>query len=131
MMAMSFTYITGCAAQAISNLGGHSDPAEAMKYFCTQQIDATSRFGVDFSGSLNSFYVFVAGPEVPGKSHSKAWVKYGTEFAQFIVNNKLGTVQTLGPKINMKFHPDTTCQIWIWSPDDKAVFNWWKTQGVK
>jgi hypothetical protein len=88
-------------------------------------------------GTLTCFYAFVAGPEVPatapgGSHHSKAWVKYGTEFAEFIRENKLGEVVTVGPKPNKKHHPKSTAQAWLWSPDQSAVEAWWRNQlGIK
>lgn len=123
-MALSVnTYVAGsCALSSIQDLGSHKNPVEAMQQFCKLEL---STIGDDYR-ILAAFYVFVAGPEVPGHGHSKPWVRYGTEFAEFLVNEKLGSVATLGQTYNLKHHKDTTCQVWIWKPDQKAVAKWWE-----
>lgn len=122
-----------CAAIAIGNLGACKGPEDAMKTFCKSQLVLdNSRYGGGTTFNiLYTFYTFIAGPEVPGSYHSKTWVKYGTEFATFLKREKLGLVVTLPKKLNTKHHPDTTCQVWLWSPDQKAVEKWWKEVGVK
>jgi hypothetical protein len=121
------TYVCGsCAATGISSLSIHSGAEEAMKEFCRKSLKP-------LNNPLYAFYVFVAGPEVPGHGHSsRSWPRYGTEFAKYIKDNKLGTVRTLGPKINVKFHPTTKCQIWIWSPNQENIIAWWqlRSQGA-
>lgn len=127
------TYVCGsCAGSSIHSLGSHTGPGEAMSQFCKLELGEYDKFaGVQAWRLLAPFYVFIAGPEVkagqPGSSHhSKAWVKYGTEFAAFILENGLGQVATLAPKLNAKHHATTTCQIWIWSPDQEAMGRWWE-----
>lgn len=131
------TYLCGsCAASGISNLSGSGSPLKAMQDFCKMELGAKNgKFGPVSYGKLAAFYVFVAGPEVklgqPGSSHhSKPWTKYGTEFAAFIEENNLGTVATLGQKLNLKHHASTTCQVWLWSPDQKRMEEWWKQEGT-
>ncbi len=118
-----------CAVSAISELGDLKNAKEAMKIFCRHELGSKDDFGSVYS-KLACFYVFSAGPEVPagqpGSSHhSKAWVRYGTEFAEFIEENELGEIATTGQKKNLKHHPSTTAQVWIWSPDQKALEKWW------
>ena len=129
MLQMNITsyLVSSCAASAIADLGRHTDAVDAMMTFCSKEFGNFS-FNSKF---LAPHYAFVAGPEISGKGHSKRWVKYGTEFAQLIKDNNLGTVVTCGPITNYKFHPDTTCQMWIWQPDTKAVEAWWKAQQAK
>ncbi len=121
-----------CAAAPIENLGEHANALDAMSAFCRLALGNIAEFTKKYQ-TLFTFYVFIAGPEVaagePGSSHhSKPWVKYGTEFAAFIEENKLGLVSTLPPRLNLKFHPKSTAQIWIWHPDQTALENWWKNQ---
>lgn len=125
------TYIGGsCAVSAIGNLGDLPNALAAMESFCLEQLGRIdSKFSKNYA-KLTSYYLFSAGPEVAlgekGSSHhSKDWVKYGTEFAAFITDNELGTVATLGQKLNAKHHPTTTAQVWLWSPDQKAMVAWW------
>lgn len=128
------TYFNGsCAVSSIEKLGSHSGPVDAMRYFCNNELGKLNDFCKKY-GTLAAFYTFVAGPEVPfgepgGSHHSSAtWVKYGTEFAQFIRENKLGEVATVGPKINFKHHKTTTAQVWLWNPDQAALEAWWTAQ---
>jgi len=130
-------YVAGsCAIMGIKDLAlNHTNANAAMVTFCCLQLGTINKFRPNLEvgkmGKLANFYVFSCGPEVPhdhpnGSHHSKAhWLKYGTEFAQFILDNKLGELVTLGPKFNMKQHPRTTAQIWVWSPDQTALEQWW------
>lgn len=132
VMTISVYTCGSCALSTISNLGTHTDALAAMVAFCKLEMPPTLSFKtVSKNGEciLAPFYVYVAGPEVAGHGHSKAWVRYASEFTQFILDNHLGTVVTNGPKQNQKHHPDTTCQTWVWSPDQKAMEQWW--QGYK
>lgn len=123
------SYAVGsCAASNICNLGYSKDAVSAMMTFCSKELGGSGGFGAKSFGTLTPYYIFVAGPEVAGQGHSKAWVRYGTEFAAFIVENGLGTVATLGPHLNVRYHPTTTCQIWIWHPDQKGMEKWYKEQ---
>lgn len=121
-------YMCGCCGVSdIKNLGMHKNAQEAMLAFCRQELPS---FGSNMQ-QLNVYYVFTAGPEVPrdhpgGSHHSKAWVKYGTEFAAFILDNGLGDIATLGQHLNLKYHAHSTCQVWIWHPNQKAMVAWWK-----
>ncbi len=125
------TYFGGsCAVSAIEHLGMHTSPVNAMEAFCTQELGVPDGKWTMVFGVLASYYMFVAGPEVPsnhpnGSHHSKAWVRYGSEFAQFITENNLGQITTLGQKYNMKYHNTTTAQVWLWSPDQFEMEKWW------
>lgn len=124
-----------CAMASINNLGIHKDAVHALKSFCMAGLGAKTNKFVTGAGSkqfskLTSFYLFCAGPEVPqnspgGSHHSKEWVRYGTEFAEYIVEHGLGEVVTVGPKLNAKNHPRSTAQTWLWSPNQKALEQWW------
>jgi hypothetical protein len=123
MMLETGMYVTGaCSTNAIMNLGRHENAKDALLRVC--QLDL-----LGFKGAIQllpPFYIFSAGPEIPGQAHSKPWVKYGTEFAAYLVENGLGEVATCGQKLNKKYHPTTTCQVWIWSPNQEAVVKWWE-----
>lgn len=128
------TYTCGsCAIASICDLGSCVDALSAMKTFCSAELGGRSKFNPDTFQTLTPYYIYCAGPEVPasdphGSHHSKQWVKYGTEFTEFILENKLGTIATLGQKYNAKHHSNTTAQLWMWSPDQKAMVEWWKNQ---
>lgn len=129
-LAVNNYVCNSCAVSSISNVGSCENAVDVMRQFCLHELGGKTEFR-DGYNKLVCFYVFCAGPEVPsgqkGSSHHSKdhWPKYGTEFAQFIVDNGLGEVQTLGPKRNLKHHAATTAQVWIWSPNQKAVETWW------
>lgn len=126
------TYLcSSCAGSGISGLGSFDNPKEAMLAFCISELGSSTGFTAQHFALLTPFYVFIAGPEVPrdhpnGSHHSKLWVKYGTEFAAFIIENGLGEIATTPAKFNLKFHPTSTCQVWLWSPDQDAMVKWYK-----
>lgn len=125
------TYLcNSCAASGISCLGSSKDAVDALWNFCSQELGSSSAWGESSFATLTPYYVFVAGPEVgkddPGGSHhSKAWTRYGTEFAEYIVEHGLGIIATAGSRLNLKHHAKTTCQVWIWGPDQKALETWY------
>ena len=133
------TYVAGsCAGSFIQGLGSNANALAAMQRFCSLELTSgESAFGRPAKYQpLAAFYIFIAGPEVaagqPGSSHhSKAWVRYGTEFAEFIKTHDLGEVVTLGPKLNLKHHASTTCQIWMWNPIQEVLAKWWTENRVK
>jgi hypothetical protein len=125
-----------CAVTAIVSLSRHTDAVDAMKTFCGRELGRLDGFIAKYA-KLAAYYVFTAGPEVkPGEQGSShwsvaGWTKYGTEFAQFIRDNNLGEIVTVGPKYNMKHHPTTTAQVWLWNPDQNAMEAWWSTMQGK
>lgn len=123
------TYIcSSCAVASIADLGSHKNALDAMTTFCRSQLGVRDgSFIMNYSKVVNT-YIFCAGPEEPGHGHSKNWVKYGTEFAEFIRTNDLGSIVTTGAAKNLKHHPDTTCQTWAWSPDQKKLEAWWTAE---
>jgi hypothetical protein len=102
----------------------------AMRRFCESQLGTQNQYRNRYP-FLTAFYVFCAGPEVKstekgGTGHSKDhWPRYGTEFAQYILDNGLGLVATLPAKHNDKHHAESTAQTWLWSPDQQGVEKWW------
>lgn len=133
------TYVcNSCACSGISSLGSSIDAVDAMWTFCKQELGGE---GGAFAprGSfptLNPWYVWVAGPEVPressgGSHHSKKWTCYGTEFAVYIVENGLGVVSTAGQRLNLRHHRETTCQVWIWGPDQLAMEIWYTKEKAR
>lgn len=127
------TYVCGsCAVGGIKNLGEHKNPVDALVTFCKNQLGIKDQFTGIYS-KLICYYIFCAGPEVksdePGGSHHSKnhWPKYATEFAQFIKDNELGEIVTLGPKLNIKHHKKSTAQVWAWSPNQERMEAWWDT----
>ena len=127
---------SSCALASIIGVGYCQNPEDALRDFCLLVWpNSVSPFASGGKSQLAPFYIFVAGPEVSkehpnGSHHSKAWVRYGTEFAQYLVTHKLGTVVTTGARFNKAHHPDTTCQVWIWAPNHYAVVEWWNEHGT-
>jgi hypothetical protein len=128
------TYVcSSCAVASIADIGSHKDPVGVLIAFCKGELGVKDVYRKQY-GILTNFYVFCAGPEVKstekgGSGHSKNhWPRYGTEFAAYLVENELGEVVTLGPKLNAKHHSTSTAQVWVWSPDQKAVEKWWDKQ---
>ena len=126
-------YVCGsCAVASIATIGSCTGPEDVLKRFCKTELGERSSYRKDYR-ILTSYYVFCAGPEVTSKAkggshHSKDhWPRYGTELAAYILSNGLGEVVTVGPKKNLKHHKDTTAQVWVWSPDQKAMERWWDT----
>lgn len=120
----------GCASSGIYALGECKDAKSAFTEFC-KQVFRTYDGTIDTKTHLTNFYVYLAGPEVPqytpgGSHHSKKWVRYGTNFTDFLRRNKLGKVVSPGAKLNLKHHRESTAQIWVWSPNEKAVKAWYK-----
>lgn len=119
-----------CASSAISGLSHCKDAEDAIRQFCIAQL-VVAKTGFNKTATtfkkIYSHYIFLAGPEIAGKGWSSpsGWYKYGTEFADYIVKNGLGKVATLPPVVNEMFHPDTTCQVWLWQPDAEALKKWW------
>lgn len=118
-----------CACVGLQDLGMEKDAPTAMRRFCELQLVAqATKYSTPVTkyNDLEAFYIFIAGPEEPGSYHSKKWTRYGTEFAAFITDNKLGTVVTPGKAPNRKHHPTTTCQTWVWCVDKEALIKWWE-----
>lgn len=117
-------FAAACTTAGISGLGVCKDAPDAMATFCRSVFGSSAAFGAKRS-PITTFYVFTAGPEEPGHGHSRPWVKYGTEFEAYIRDNNLGEITTLGAHLNLKHHAKTTCQTWLWRPDQKALETWW------
>lgn len=128
-------YVSGsCAGGEIISLSTHKDARDAMIFFCKQVLGMPGGPQSGFYRSKTqpkfnctaSHYVFIAGPEaVSDGPRPRVWPNYGTDFAQYIIDNKFGLVATLPKTKNRKYHPETTCQIWIWQPDQAALETWW------
>lgn len=56
--------------------------------------------------------------------------KYGEHFAAYLVNQKLGSVsQAAKVAKNPNYDRGHSIKMWIWTPDPKAVWKWWKENG--
>lgn len=121
-----------CTTDAINGLSGSKGPEEAMRDFCKAVYGTKSKYDYDGPKNFMPFYVFTAGNEDVYDGVG-GWQKYGTTFAEFIKDNKLGKVVSPGRAHNMRHHPDTWCQTWVWMVDNKALKKWYTemTAGVK
>src|SRR4051812_10762437 len=91
-MGLQTYFAQSCAASGITNLGQHRDAVHAMRNFCSSELGVIDNAYVRKYSKLAAFYIFVAGPEVPfdhpnGSHHSKPWVRYGSDFAEYILSN--------------------------------------------
>ena len=125
---MQMVKTQSCALQEIAGLSSHDSAELAMREFCKQNFSAPVKYGgvIASRDSLYSFYLFTA-------SLAGYCLPYGTNFAKFIRDHKLGEVWE-SPKItNLAFHSDHKNQVWVWMPDVKALRKWWDNQvkGVK
>jgi hypothetical protein len=125
---------SSCALSVIDRLGSHENATDAMLAFCVSELskipnrwESSAKKKRDFR-LLTNFYVFSAGPE---EDRLPGWERYGSSFAMFIIQNDLGNLATTGPKINEKYHPKTTAQSWIWSPDQKRMEHWYTVNKPK
>lgn len=107
-----------CNGHLITGLSdGASAKAKMETWFKQEMMQSKSVFGSKSAGFFTpaAHYVF-----------SQGGATYGTKFADYIEENKLGTLATCGSIENVKYHPGRKCQVWIWVPDMKALAKWWK-----
>lgn len=144
-----YTYGTNCCGvQEIGGLNAYTGrPAEAMKAFCKKVIPAfggaTLRYGFSANTApedpiMYSHYTFTAAvydKDCQGwdtyKQNEKniedgVYNPYGHQFAKFIKDNNLGEVTTTGAVFNRLAHPDHKVQIWVWTPNPKALYAWYQ-----
>ncbi len=132
---MKFRDTSCCAWQEISNLSQHPTPEDAMKSFCELNFGAAeSRVKYHTMQSLQnhlySFYLFSTAVNTPGTEKESSYLPkfgtdYGSKFAKFIQENKLGTVVESPMMVNAAFHADHSNVVWIWAPDEAAIQKWW------
>ena len=81
---------------------------------------------------LYSFYVFTAAVASPNRGDtsylSKVGEDYGSKFAKFILDNKLGEITESPIRQNQAFHEDHSNRLWIWAPDQKMIEKWWEAE---
>lgn len=125
---LTFFDAQSCAIQEIHNLKAFQNKArEAMVSFCKCNLGRPVAWKVvdpsgkdkGANGALFTFYLFSA-PVYPGR------VMYGTQFAEFIRQERLGDILTTPALKNAAYHPDHANQIWIWMPAIGALNRWWK-----
>lgn len=113
-----------CAYQEIANLSAHTSGREAMIEFCRLNwgTGKTNYHGLQAKGAtLYSFYLFSA--PIGGNWGREG---YGKEFADFILENKLGQIIETPALTNFAFHADHKNQVWVWMPEHNAVAAWWE-----
>jgi hypothetical protein len=97
-----------------------------MKAFCKLTLPGLTKFGgtPHQSGhTLYSFYVFSAALDYYGEG-LYGGRNYGEEFAAYIRANNLGKVIETDNVPNVAFHPDHCNKLWIWTPDETALYKW-------
>lgn len=97
---------------------------EALVAFCRQSIQTKPKYRhlTMHDSALSSFYFFTA--KVNGDDPDT----YGHRFAKFLTDNNLGYVWESPRKQNAayySFEKDHNVQVWVWSPNTKAVHDWW------
>jgi hypothetical protein len=122
-----------CSTVAIKDLASSRNAEQAMKKFChlTLLSNRTKYNPDEYLRCFYGYYVFTAGPEVLGLEESRSWVKYGTEFADYIRTHKLGVLSMASPSVNPRYSPPTPCQLWAWQVNRDALIQWWETIGSK
>lgn len=123
-----------CAISEICALSTHTNAEEAMVSFCQDQLISGVRYG-KFSGykeTLSTFYLFTAAVYSDAVYTELSGIKkYGHEFADFILKNKLGSIIESPALSNNAFHPDHKGQVWLWMPDTNAIRAWWEAYKTK
>jgi hypothetical protein len=135
-MALEINNMKSCAVQEIHRLENYNhDPKGAMISFCEQQLYSAS--GLKWQGfstkpnQIFGAYVFNApiygsSPRDNTKPPQPPYGEsYGDQFADFITNNKLGTVVATPVTWNRVFHPDHGNKVWVWCPDQDALKAWY------
>ena len=119
------------------------NPKEAMRSFCRQMIGQRMKFK-GFTGNPDAMYacymfssaIYKANEDRYGASSRTVakdgihYVDYGTEFADFITENKLGTLIKTDILNNKAYHKDHYNRVWIWTVDVDAVKAWWAKEQV-
>lgn len=134
-MALTFHDTHCCAIQEIDGLKGYLDqPKKAMFDFCEKNIATKVKFkGFSAnSGVTFSFYLFTAAVytvkesgKPPYRPGAKYGDNYGSQFARFIREHKLGTLLPSPIKKNKAYHRDHFNQAWLWCPDREALVKWY------
>lgn len=147
-MALMFVGAAGsCAVQGITGLSSYRDnPFGAMKDFCERVIVPAKPSGAFATKAQTSgprqymkayaHYIFCSGPEGFQEEQAKRWPSrseaentysyYAIPFAAYIKKYRLGHVATVPRCLNTKFHPTTTCQVWVWQPNQKNLERWYE-----
>lgn len=81
-----------------------------------------------YTEGLGESYIF-HGVEGYGSKPPTKLTAYASKFAQFITDNKLGSV--VGGEVvnNHRFHPENWVRVYIFNPDREAVKKWWSQNG--
>jgi hypothetical protein len=132
-----------CGLTEIVDLLEHDSPKEAMLGFMNQVV-IKNRYTKLTRINIGGFYIFsgvekVLNPNIVTYENGIAEpdydyidddrcpvkIKYASEFAKFIVRNKLGVLRASPLRPNTLNHPDHIVKCWIWAPDIKALKIWY------
>jgi len=136
-----------CALSEITNLSDNiGNPKQWMKDFCR----SLGMYGDKWTPTRNlsryigAFYMFTSVERIIGGSLRDRYdeekleanerldpdddevyrIKYGSTFAKFIKDNKLGKVTVSPGRPNYLNHPTHVVKVYIWAPDREALVNW-------
>ena len=115
-----------CAFNEIRDLQSVRTAEAAMIAFY-QQV-RLSPWGGDFALNLGAFYIFTAVVTIKGSG--KPCRPYGQEFANYIIKNKLGSLQKTVIRLNRKNEPGHAVRGWIWAPSKANMHAWYKAHKV-
>jgi hypothetical protein len=126
---MVFIRTASCAIQEISSLSSHPSSLDAMVDFCQQNLInyGSVKYGstIAMRDTIYSFYLFTCAVSKDGGPYFYEGFNYGPNFARFIKENDLGSVLESEVKVNEAYHSDHANQVFIWSPNLKALRAWW------
>lgn len=123
-----------CTWNTITGLSGVRGAKAALLLFCAGKLKSDGAAGgwdTKYSGIghsiLYTFYVF-SGP-IGEDTNNPGNINYAPKFADFLEKEGLGEV-TRSPKAeNVGFHRGRITQVYIWTPDAKALRAWWDKNG--
>lgn len=107
---MNITNLGCCGVKEITGLAGHKSAPDAMRAYCKRPFSHDTAFAPPSC----AFTLFTA-PQP---------YKYGHVFAAFILKNKLGDVQEIGPTLNP--NSGNRLQVWVWTVDRPALEKWYR-----
>lgn len=129
-----------CNVSEISNLGyGEKSGEEILKEVCTSMCGATYNFKWNTPpeerlkkvklGNVYSIYLFTGVTNRTKDSSYPGGVFNGVTLSKYLREEGLGGVVETGEVFNESFHPESTVQGFLWTPDIKKLKQWWIDRG--
>lgn len=110
---MNLNQYACCGVREVEHLSHHTSPYKAMVEFARLVYNAQAPVMARFR------YAIFTEAQSPGKVVED---RYGSNFAAFITEKKLGEVVSTGYHINPNSHNQLRC--WIWTVDHEALKVW-------